>query len=82
MNASRSLLGLFLDREICRHQLGPDQPPIVRAQVTTCNSAVSGPLDCRAALDWNGPCSGFPLAQQCGWHIENSGKVVDRPVAG
>lgn len=61
INHSSGLLRLFLDREICRHQLGPDQPPVVRAQVTARNSAVSGPLDCWAALYGDGAMTIDPL---------------------
>lgn len=61
INHSSGLLRLFLDREICRHQLRPDQPPVVRAQITARNSAVSGPLDCWAALYGDGAMTIDPL---------------------
>ena len=50
MSASRSLLGGIRYRKFVRYQLGPDQPPVVRTEVTAGNSAVGGGFDGGAAF--------------------------------
>lgn len=61
MSASRSLLGGIRYRKFVRYQLGPDQPPVVRTEVTAGNSAVGGGFDGGAAFYRDRTDTGYPL---------------------
>lgn len=64
----------FWCREFVRHQLRPNQPPVVRAKVAAGNFAFRGDLDSRAALNRDRACSRYPLIDRGRRHIERIGQ--------